>query len=427
MKLYESYRDSGIEWLGQIPSHWEIIHFKRMHSGTNVGESIDKLYWTDEEDDLLFYTAGVKPIHTCYPYFPKEKLTKKEDLLLSRNGTPYVYLPFPKAAYTDHVIRVSILPDINKRYIYYALTISINNEVVDTVSLPTWSASIWNSQKLPVPPLSEQTQIVEYLDTNCGDIDKKIAVLEKEQKAYERLKVAVINRAVTEGLDPDTPKRDSGIDWLGMIPENWQVKRLKDFGYLYSGLTGKEGDDFRCDDESLTKPYVPFTNILNNTRVSKDLLHRVVISANEEQNKVLQGDLLFLMSSEDYDSIAKSSVVSEDIGEVYLNSFCRGFRPNTQEMVSEFVNYQLYATKYRDNLRFEARGFTRINIKIDRINSMTITLPPYSEQVEIVEYLDAKCADIDAKIANVAKRIYAYKRLKKALINEVVTGKRKVV
>ena len=364
----------------------------------------------------------------------EKMLVSKGDILIcSRNGSASLV---GKTAIIDRDVKASwgafmmlFRTIYDSSYMNYLLNVSITKSkgLFSTSTINQLTNSMLGDIFVDVfDTKEEQEQIGEYLDAKCGDIDNRIAVLEKEQKAYERLKIAVINRAVTEGLDPEIPKRDSGLDWLGMIPEHWEVKRLKDLGYLYSGLTGKAGDDFRCDDESLTKPYVPFTNILNNTRVSKDLLHRVVMSENEDQNKVRKGDLLFLMSSEDYESIAKSAVVSEDLGEVYLNSFCRGFRPNTPEIVSEFVNYQLYAIKYRDNLRFEARGFTRINIKIDKISSMTVTLPPYSEQKAIVEYLDTKCATIDAKIGNIAKRIEAYKRLKRALINEVVTGKRAV-
>ena len=132
------------------------------------------------------------------------------------------------------------------------------------------------------------------------------------------------------------------------------------------------------------------------------------------------------MSSEDYESIAKSAVVIGDPGEVYLNSFCRGIRITSNSVYSPFVNYQLNSEVYRDALRFEARGFTRINIKIDRIAGHFVTLPTYEEQQAITAYLDKKCAKIDAAIANIDKQTDALKRLKRSLINEVITGQRAV-
>lgn len=280
--------------------------------------------------------------------------------------------------------------------------------------------------EIAIPSLTKQQQIVNYLDEKTSSIDKQIELLDKKQKLYARLKTATINHAVTRGLEENVKLKDSGVDWIGMIPEHWKRYRLKDLGYLYGGLTGKSGDDFRCDDETKTKPYVPFTNVLNNTVIDNGNFHYVVMSEDEQQNKVKAFDLLFLMSSEDYDSIAKSAVVLGEPGEVYLNSFCRGYRITNKECYAPFINYQLNSEKYRDALRYEARGFTRINIKIDRVASQFVSIPSYIEQQVIASYLDERCAKIDAAIAIIDKQIKALNKLKRSLINEVVTGKRAV-
>ena len=280
--------------------------------------------------------------------------------------------------------------------------------------------------ELDIPSLSVQQRIVDYLDEKLSKIDERITVLEKQQDAYSRLKKSIIHQAVTRGLNPNVILKDSSIEWIGKIPEHWKRCRLKDLGYMYSGLTGKSGDDFRCDDETKTKPYVPFTNVLNNTVVDNDNFHFVVMERNEQQKQVRTNDLLFLMSSEDYESIAKSAVVVGNPGEVYLNSFCRGLRITNRKCYAPFINYQLNSEIYRDALRFEARGFTRINIKIDRVASQFVSLPPFSEQQAIAIYLDDKCTKIDAAIENIRKQIDASKRLKRALINEVITGQRAV-
>ena len=310
--------------------------------------------------------------------------------------------------------------------LYYFLSVPfidyIKNQVAG-VKMPRTKWDDFGSISINIPSFDEQQRIVDYLDKKLATIDHRVEVLEKEKDAYARLKKSVINQAVTRGLNPNVPLKDSGIDWIGMIPEHWERLRLKDIGYLYGGLTGKSGDDFRCDDDTITKPYVPFTNVLNNTVIDLSVFPRVVMGDNESQNRVLEGDLLFLMSSEDYESIAKSAVVIGDPGEVYLNSFCRGLRLTDKNCYAPFVNYQLNSEVYRDAIRFEARGFTRINIKIDRVASHIITLPPISEQQAIAAYLDEKCAKIDAAIENIRKQIDASKRLKKAVINEAISGK----
>ena len=277
-----------------------------------------------------------------------------------------------------------------------------------------------------MPSIENQQRMVTYLDTKLSEIDHQVSLLTSKRDAYLRLKKSIINHAVTHGLDPNVKMKDSGIEWIGEVPEHWRRMRLKDIAYLYSGLTGKSGDDFRCDNTKITKPYVPFTSILNNFKINSTDFPRVIMSYNETQNQVIVNDLLFLMSSEDYDSIAKSAVVNENLGEVYLNSFCRGLRFTSKDIFANFVNYQIQATNYRDALRFEARGFTRINIKIEKISSMFVCLPPLPEQRAIATYLDDKCAKIDTIVSNLGKQISRYGDLKRSLIDEVITGKRAV-
>ena len=197
--------------------------------------------------------------------------------------------------------------------------------------------------------------------------------------------------------------------------------RLKDLGYLYSGLTGKAGEDFAIEDPAQGKPFVPFTNIFNNFRVDVDNVRLVAMTKGEVQNRVETGDILFLMSSEDYESIGKPSVVSDKVGELYLNSFCRGLRIRRSEVCPDYVAYYLSAESVRQLLRLEARGFTRINLKIDRLASQEVLLPKLSVQRQIVAYLDEKAAAIDARVAVLEKKLAAYRRLKTSVINRAVT------
>lgn len=282
------------------------------------------------------------------------------------------------------------------------------------------------SYELDIPSLEAQRKMVNYLDTKLSEIDTQVSYLTSKRDAYIRLKKSIINHAVTRGLNPDVSLKKNDIEWIGEIPKHWERKRLKDIAYLYSGLTGKAGDDFRCDDISKTKPYIPFTSILNNSKVAITDFPRVIMANGEEQNQVKVNDLLFLMSSEDYESIAKSAVVTEIPDEVYLNSFCRGLRFTSKNTCANFVNYQLQAANFRDALRFEARGFTRINIKIEKISSMFVVLPSFEEQFAIATYLDEKCSKIDTIVTNLEMQISKYANLKRSLIDEVITGKRAV-
>lgn len=360
---------------------------------------------------------------------------QKGDILLARSGATvgkaFCFNESIRACYAGYLIRArlnqkKVLP---KYFLYVTKSIHYSEWKKRTniqSTIQNISAEKYNQYEFPCPTINKQEKIIEYLDTKLSEIDHQVSLLTSKRDAYLRLKKSIINHAVTHGLNPNVKMKDSGIEWIGEVPEHWEVKRLKDIAYLYSGLTGKSGDDFRCDNRNITKPYVPFTSILNNFKINSTDFPRVIMSDNETQNQVIVNDLLFLMSSEDYDSIAKSAVVNENLGEVYLNSFCRGLRFTSKDIFANFVNYQIQATNYRDALRFEARGFTRINIKIEKISSMFVCLPPLPEQRAIATYLDDKCAKIDTIVSNLEKQISRYGDLKRSLIDEVITGKRAV-
>ena len=404
---------------GTTPDYVDESPYKVMNQATFSKGRLD-------EDNIRYTSKNVR-----------EAQIKKGDLLMASTGGGVLGKVFffdsdDTSFYADS--HVSILRNSKgknlMKYLYYVFSIKYDEINATMVKGSTNQTELQRNYllayEMDIPSLSIQQRIVDYLDAKLGKIDARIAVLEKQQDAYARLKKSVIHHAVTRGLNPNVSLKDSGVEWIGMIPEHWERFRLKDLGYMYSGLSGKSGDDFRCDDETKTKPYVPFTNVLNNTVVDNNNFNSVVMGDNEQQNQVKIGDLLFLMSSEDYESIAKSAVVLDNPGEVYLNSFCRGLRIMNRNCYPPFLNYQLNSEMYRDALRFEARGFTRINIKIDRVASHFVSLPPFSEQQTIADYLDEKCAKIDTATENIGKQIDALKRLKRALINEVVTGQRAV-
>lgn len=414
-------RTTHIDWAPFIPDNWDVVRLKdiaKLQSGEGITSND-----IDEVGDYPVYGGnGLRGYADTYT-------NDGSYVLIGRQGALCGNINYAKGKFyaSEHAVVVYTHDKHeNTTWIGETLRMANFNRLSTSAAQPGLAVSALNIQKIPYPPKDIRHRIGVYLDEKLGNIDARIAVLEKQQGAYARLKKSIIHHTVTRGLNSNVSLKDSGVDWIGMIPEHWERFRLKDLGYMYSGLTGKSGDDFRCDDETRTKPYVPFTNVLNNTVVDNDNFHYVVMEDNEQQNQVKANDLLFLMSSEDYESIAKSAVVLGNPGETYLNSFCRGLRITDNNCYAPFLNYQLNSAKYRDALRFEARGFTRINIKVDRVASHFVSLPPFLEQQAITDYLDEKCSKIDAAIENIGKQIDALKRLKRALINEVVTGQRAV-
>lgn len=215
--------------------------------------------------------------------------------------------------------------------------------------------------------------------------------------------------------------KDSGIEWIGDIPEHWHIKRLKYIGSLYSGLSGKSGSDFEKTPTDNFKPFINFTNIANNKYIVGDNFGFVKIDENENQNQVKKNDLFFLMSSENQEDVGKSALLLNDYEELYLNSFCKGFRL-TINSDARFVNYLLTSSALSQLISLEGRGFTRINLRMEGVENLPIILPQSNEeQTTIANYLDHKTNQIDQLITKKEQFIQLLEEERVAVINHAVT------
>ena len=215
--------------------------------------------------------------------------------------------------------------------------------------------------------------------------------------------------------------KNSGVEWLGEIPEHWEVKKMKFIGNIYAGINGKKGDDFSKEYSDGIKSFIPFTNICNNIKIDDNQYQYVKISENENQNRVKKNDILFLMSSETLDDIAKNSIYLGENTELYLNSFCKGFRISKHNVNAEFVNYLFLSTTYRNYFSLVGRGFTRINLKQEFINDAYALLPKLKEQTAIANFLDNKTTKIDQAIAIKQQQIALLQERRQILIHKAVT------
>jgi type I restriction enzyme S subunit len=215
--------------------------------------------------------------------------------------------------------------------------------------------------------------------------------------------------------------KDSGIEWIGGIPSHWKSIRIKDTGFLYGGLTGKSGDDFRDENNPNNRPFIPFTNIFRNTYISSDNFGQVIINDGESQNRVQKNDIFFLMSSEDYEDLGKTSILIDDYDELYLNSFCKGLRITNSKVYPMFLNYQLSGYTHKKLISVEGSGFTRINLRQDKLTNTPVLLPPLLEQEQIVSFLDEKTSKIDVLIKKKEQKIELLREYRTSLINRVIT------
>lgn len=442
--IYNKYKHSGLNWLGDVPQHWEVLRVKdivqRIGSGVTplggsevyVDSGITFIRSQNVYDDGL-RLDDVSYITNEVHKKMKSSQLKPNDILINITGasigrTCIVPSNIPTANINQHIIYLRFKPKYVPFISNYFKTISVK-DYINLIQAGTSKEALNLGQTLNtaliLPPLTEQTQIANYLDTKTQAIDKKINLLTTKIEYYKELRKTIINNAVTKGLDKNVKLKESELGFE--IPTIWQSYRLKDIGYLYSGLSGKAGDDFNQDDNPNNKGFIPFTNIANNTYLKKDHLGTVVVYDNEKQNKVRKGDIFFLMSSEGYEDIGKTAVLDEDIKDTYLNSFCKGYRLNKRFCYPSFINYLLLSTNYRRQLITEGKGFTRINLKMEKVTDFIVYLPPTrKEQTEIATYLDAKTSTIYKITTNLQTQIETLKELRKTLINDVVTGKVKV-
>lgn len=276
------------------------------------------------------------------------------------------------------------------------------------------------------PPLKEQTAIATFLDKKTALIDQAIEIKQKQIELLKERKQIIIQKAVTRGLNPNVKMKDSGVEWIGEIPEHWEVKPLKYLGNVFPGLTGKSGEDFSKEFLTGMKPFIPFTTIFRYDVISDEEFQYVKIKTTEKQNEVKRNDLLFLMSSETLEDIGKCSIYLGEEKKLYLNSFCKGFRFAINNILPTFVNALLLSNNYRGYFSIVGRGFTRINIKQEYVNQLPILIPPLKEQYQIIEFVNKVDNKIKLSISIKEQEIKKLKEYKSTLINSAVTGKIKV-
>lgn len=392
--------------------------------GLNVSSDEDKEDWPryiritdfDDYNKLDSNTFKSLPLHIAEP-----ALLEDGDLLFARSGATvgktFLYTQLPNGAcYAGYLIRArfnkkSVLP---KFVSYFTKGEEYNqwkNKYCIQTTIENISADKYNQLPLCIPSLQVQQRIVEYLDAKTTEIDKKIELLGKKRDTYKRLKIATINHAVTRGLDEHVKLKDSGNELFGEIPEHWDVNRLKKIiSDIETGLRPTEEEQ-----EVLS---IGGEHIQNGAFY---LEHKVYISQKtyeKSRGKIHKGDILVV---KDGATIGKC---------MYVN-----FMPEEKMLINEHVYrieihkfYFYYLKSSISSYWFRSRNMSSAQESIvqNTIFNLPITLPPLSEQKQIASYLDDRCAKIDEAVTIIDKQIDALKRLKRSLINEVVTGKRKV-
>lgn len=418
--MIREMKDSGIDWVREIPSNWYTQRFKFFRTCANVGVSLDKNYWSDDDSCNVFYTAGEKHIYSSFGDFPLDKYTTEQDLLLSRNGTPYVYYPKVHSQYSDHIIRTNVCPEYCKRFVFYCLQQSILSDTVDSVSIPTWSISIWDKQILTVPPLEEQKSIAAFLDSKCEAIDQAIQKQKDIVIKLSEYKQSTITQAVSKGLNLNVEMKDSGIPWIGKIPKKWEIMRIKDTSWLKGriGWDGLKASEFIDDG-----PYLITGTDFCDGYVNWDTCVHITKQRFEEDTllHIRENDLLITKDG----TVGKVAIAKDCPKETSLNSGVMIIRNESKYIYnSKYMYYILLSDEFKHWFEYSQKpGSTIKHLYQHQFGEFKYTFPPLEEQQQIADFLDSKCSKINESIERSNKIIQKLEEYKKALIYNAVTGK----
>lgn len=264
-----------------------------------------------------------------------------------------------------------------------------------------------------IPSLVEQQRIVDYLDKKLATIDHRVEVLEKEKDAYARLKKSVINQAVTRGLNPNVILKDSGIDWIGMIPEHWELMRIKDVVSINKDSLGEDTD------ETYKFRYIDISNVSSEGEITLSDEMYFYDAPSRARRIVRKGDVIVSTVRTYLRAIAQIDFEAKDI----IASTGFAVLSPKECMCSSYLAYVIRSSCIVDSICAQSTGVSYPAISSSKLSAIDMPLPSLSEQQAIADYLDEKCAKIDAAIENISKQIDASKRLKKAVINEAISGK----
>lgn len=442
MKRYDSYKDSGTIWFDDVPEKWIVTKIKyfcyKVVNGATPSTN-NPLYW---EGDIPWIPSGM--CHDCEiteadKFITEEGFRNSSTKLVPANTT-LVALTGATCSKTGYLLfesctNQSIAALINRKgifskYFFYLLQTLRPQLLTYQTGGAQAGVNVGNCKNLTglFPSYEEQEAICMFLDSKCGEVDKVISTQEKRIALLQELKQSIITHAVTKGLNPNVKMKDSGIEWIGEVPEHWEVYKIKHIlikgkngikiGPFGSSLTGNvgEGLPYKLYGQwnIIDRDFTAGTNTIN-----QNVYNRLA------NYKVIEGDILVSMMG----TIGKCATVPENIKEGVMDSHVVKISLNKSIFNNQYFEY--FYDKDNSNIAFNEINKLKGGSIMDGLNSsiiknLSITVPPLTEQKEIASYLDKRCASIDASISKAQREIELLQEYKQSLITEVVTGKRKV-
>lgn len=412
MKRYETYKDSGIQWWEEIPTHWDLKKAKHIFSlvTENVSDSsLPKIAleniesWTGKyiETDSDFMGEGVE--------------FKKDDILFGKLR-PYLAKVY-KAEFAGQAVGDIYVfrgnEEQNPEYLKYLLLsypfISVVDGSTYGAKMPRANWDFISHLVLPCPPKTEQVTIAAFLDRKVSQIDATIAEKEQMLEDLKAYRSAIISEAVTKGLDKNVEMKDSGIEWMGRVPKHWKISKLKYTGAFDNGLTYSPEDVVEkgilvLRSSNIQNGHLSFDDCVYVKNAPSDLM-------------VEDGDIIICSRNGSANLVGKCAFV-DHIENSSFGAFMMRFRPCIHKKFA-FYAFQASTSSYKG--LYSTSTINQITKAV--IDQMFMVVPPIEEQERIADYIDKKITNIDSSLTEVDSQIADLKSYKSVLITEAVTGK----
>lgn len=396
--------DSGIDWIGKIPCGWKTVKLKYLYNETMSGEVIDKSYWNLGEE--LLYTCQQNPILCNFKDFPDRKKTTVNDLLLTRNATPYVFIPKSNSIYSNVVQKIKIKNEHDKNYIRYALLCSVDNMKVNGDTIPSWNMKIWNNIMIPLISKNQQKKIANYLDKQCSKIDEIIKDNNKEIQLLEEYKKNKVEKLLSK-YEVENIK-------IKYILDNLNIKT----GPFGSSLTGNTID---YSDYCIYSQANLISNDFSKTKnyISKETYDKM------KSYYVYPNDILLSMMG----TIGKCKIIPNGIKNGIIDSHIIKIVLNNKVILPKFFEIiydKDYSNIVYNQLLYESKGSIMDGLNTTIVKNLKIPLIDLNNQKNFLNDYEIVIDKLNKIIEYRKQIIEKLEEYKKSLIYECVTGKREV-
>ena len=433
---YPEYKESGVEWIGEIPKGWEVLKVKhvgysnpsktnpktaclkdtlvvflpmeRVHTDGTIDQEL-RLPYSQLKNGYTYFEENDVLIAKVTPCFENGKIVLIKDLAtpVGFGSTEFIVIrPNPQKVFSlflYYILYNAPLRSIGKHF------------MTSAVGLKRVPTEFVENFRIPIPTYQEQTQIVNFLDHKTQQIDELIRIKERRIELLQAQRTTLINQAVTKGLDPNVEMKPSGVEWIGVIPAHWNAVPLTK--YLesiidYRGRTPEKTEDGR---------FLVTAKNIRDGQIDYEISQE--FTPEDEYERIMTrgipqiGDVLFTTEA------PLGEVANVDDVSIALAQRIIKFRPKPDFLNPYFLKYWILSYSFQSDLQRYATGSTAKGIKASKLCLLKLNLPPLKEQKQIANFLDHKTKQIDELIAAELRKIELLKEYRQSLISEAVTGK----